>query len=235
MSGFDPVIHPPARLQIMAVLTASYTSKPQVAAAVERHFEDARDALAFLTTSGLKMPELETFAEGEAASVRIETRRLSKVTLKVYPVDLMRLFAVRKDLSRIHRIDLTGIVPMKEWTTALSGAADDFRWRESRIPIETKGKGVSLVVVKSGKFESSAIVIQSNLEIEIQRVGSRVRIYAFDRRTREPMAGVYVKVSDGKTTKANGLTDARGVFEARGVGGTPSVVAEKDGHFALGR
>jgi len=35
--------------------------------------------------------------------------------------------------------------------------------------------------------------------------------------------------------RAQGLTDTRGVFEARGVRGKAAVVAEKDGHYALSR
>jgi hypothetical protein len=201
---------------------------------VKDRFEDARDALAFFTSTGMRLPESVVFGVDEPASVEVETKNLESVDLKVYRVDLMILFAVRKDLQRINEIDLTGIVPVKEWTVKLDGARD-YRWHEERVAVPANEKGVYLVVAKGGDHDGSTVVIKSDLEIKVQRVDDRVRVYAFDRRTREPMRGVYVKVGDGSEIRAQGLTDARGVYEARGVRGQASVVAEKDGHYALSR
>jgi uncharacterized protein YfaS (alpha-2-macroglobulin family)/TolA-binding protein len=197
-------------------------------------FADARDALAFFTSTGLRLPESVVCGTDEPASVKLETKNLEKLDLKVYEVDLMILFAVRKDLKEINRIDLTGIVPVREWSVHLAERRD-FRWREERVPVPAERKGVYLVVAKGGGHDGSTVVIKSDLEIKVQRVEDRVRVYAFHRRTREPVRGVYVKVGDGSVIRGHGLTDARGVFEVRGVRGAASVVAEKDGDYALHR
>jgi len=90
-------------------------------------------------------------------------------------------------------------------------------------------------VAKSGGPAATSIVIVSDLDLDLQQVGDKVRVYAVSRETREPMRDVFIKVSDGKSITAQGFTDARGVFEGRSGSGPVMVVAEKDGHFALYR
>jgi alpha-2-macroglobulin len=218
----------------MAHIEGRYSAAVRFYDQVKGRFTDASDALAFFTATGLKLPESVVCGVDQPASVEAETKNLESIELKVYEVDLMILFAVRKDLQQINRIDLTGIVPVKEWTVKL-GESKDYRWHAERIPVPADHKGVYLVVAKGGDHDGSTVVIKSDLEIKVQRVDDRVRVYAFDRKTREPMKDVYVKVGDGSVIRAQGLTDACGVFEARGVRGQASVVAEKDGHYALSR
>jgi hypothetical protein len=50
-----------------------------------------------------------------------------------------------------------------------------------------------------------------------------------------PVRGAYVAVSDGTRIRARGLTDARGVFEAPGVGATAFAVISKGDQVALAR
>src|SRR5688572_2387481 len=145
----------------------------------------------------------------------------------------MILYAVRKDLSAVNRIDLTGIVPAarirKDWKDA-----GDHLWHEETLKLPVKDKGVYLVNFK-GDAAAACIVIVSELRLEVQQAGPRLRVYATLAKTGEPAPEVYVKVADGGTIKAQGFTDARGVFEAGEVGGTFSVVAEKDGSYDLYR
>ncbi len=46
---------------------------------------------------------------------------------------------------------------------------------------------------------------------------------------------ILTETDDGKEIRAQGFTDARGVFEGRNVRGSVMVVAEADGHYALYR
>ena len=71
--------------------------------------------------------------------------------------------------------------------------------------------------------------------MSVQVVGNRVRVYAEHRATGKPVKDVFIKIADGKEIKAQGFTDARGVFEGRGISGAVMVVAEKEGDFALYR
>ena len=83
---------------------------------------------------------------------------------------------------------------------------------------------------KLGLSNSTAgLVLVSDLDISVQVVGNRVRVYAEDRATGKPVKDVFIKIADGKEIKAQGFTDARGVFEGRGISGAVMVVAEKEG------
>jgi len=201
---------------------------------VAGQFEDARDALAFLTKEELTIPETVSFGVGETVRLPVKRKNLKSLDLRIYEVDLMLLIAVKKDLRAANRIDLTGIPTEKQVRREWPGGAD-YRWHEEEIPLGTASKGVYLVVARSGSIVTSSIVIVSDLAMSVQVVGDRVRVYAEDRKSGRPMKDVFIKIADGREIKAQGFTDARGVFEGRGISGAVMVVAETGGNFALYR
>ena len=74
----------------------------------------------------------------------------------------------------------------------------------------------------------------TDLKVELQRVGDKVRAYVTDA-DGKPVRGAYVTVSNGRQIRARGVTDGRGVFEAPGIGATPSVVVSKGDRYAIAR
>lgn len=201
---------------------------------VEGLFPDARDAREFLTRQGLELAEVERAAVGETPQLHLRRKNAPEVRLKVYAVDFMILYALRRDLAAVNRIDLSGVEPVKEWVVARA-APEDFRWHEELVPLPAKEKGVYLVVAKSGGLDASSVVLVSDLDVSVQETGGRLRVYAVNRASGAPMGEVYVKVGTGSTIHAQGFTDPRGVFECPAAGGSFSVVAEKEGHVALWR
>ena len=201
---------------------------------VAANFEDARDALAFLTKEELKIPETATFGVGESVRLPVKRKNLTSLDLKIYEVDLMLLIAVQKDLRAANRIDLTGIPTESRVQQAWKDGVD-YRWNEEEVPLSITKKGVYLVVARSGAIVTSSIVIVSDLTMSVQVIGNKVRVYAEHRATGKPVKDVFVKIADGREIKAQGFTDARGVFEGRGISGAVMVVAEKEGDFALYR
>ena len=200
-----------------------------------RSVEDAREALAFLTEERLRLEETVMRPLAADTTFPIRYRNVRTVAFKAYPVDLQVLFAVRKTLEGLHKIDLSGIVPQHEWTLELPAHADHGEHaRDVRLPVEGKAAGVWLVVAKAGKHEASSLVLRSDLRVVLQRVGAKVRVYVTDPRGLA-VRGAYVTVSDGNAIRARGLTDGRGVFEAPGVGATPFVVVSAGDRYAIGR
>ena len=160
---------------------------------------------------------------------------MKKATFKAYPVDLQVLFAVRKTLEGLHRIDLSGIVPAHEWTETFEGAGDHAEHAaDIKLPVPGKAPGVWLVVAKAGRHEASSLVIKTDLQVVLQRVGKKVRVYVTDAAGRN-VRGAHVTVSDGKAMRARGQTDGRGIYEAPGVGSTPFVVVSAGDRYAIGR
>ena len=198
--------------------------------------EDAREALAFLTEQRLQLDDVVMRPLEAGTTFPVRYRNVKEASFKAYPVDLQVLFAVRKTLDGLHKIDLSGIVPAHEWTVALMGAEDHgAHAADIALPVKGAKPGVWLVVAKSGKHEASSLVIRTDLEVVLQQVGNKVRVYVTDKVKRAPVRGAYVTVSDGRSIRARGLTDGRGVFEAPGVGSSPFVVVSAGDRYAIAR
>jgi hypothetical protein len=196
---------------------------------------DASEALAFLRETKLETPETVTAPIAGAASFPLTYRNVSEIRLKVYPVDLQVLFAVRRTLVALNKIDLAGITPVKEWTISPKDGRDHGRHQTPvELPVGQDVAGVYLVVAKSGDLETSTIVVKTDLTVVLQPVGEKVRVHVTDAKGKG-VRGAYVTVSDGSTIKARGLTDARGVFEAPGVGPNAFVVASLEERTAIAK
>ena len=199
---------------------------------VSNQFEDARDALAFFTKAELVVKPTYAMALDRPPTVEVELKNLRSLKGRIYPVDLKVLFAVRKNLTNINAIDLTGIPAVATFEKTFKDAPDYMRFTRP-VTLPVKEKGVYLVVLKSGTEDTSTIVVRSDLELKVQRVGSKVRAYVTNRSTGTPVAGAFVRVADGRTIKAEGPTDPRGVFEGPNIRGKASFVVEHQGSFAF--
>ncbi len=195
-------------------------------------FEDARDTLALFTAKEVKVPEIVSLPPGKV-EVPVRFKNMSTLKMKLYPVDLLLLFAKEKDLAQVSQVDLSGIVPRHEIEHKLAGKP--YEWNDARVPLPLTEKGVYLAVAKADDQDASALVILSEIDLQIQRLADKVRVYVVTRKDGKPAADTFVTVSDGSRIIGRGRTDARGVFEARLSGGAVSVVAERDGHYALYR
>jgi hypothetical protein len=97
-------------------------------------------------------------------------------------------------------------------------------------------KGV-LAEGKTGQIDRSAMVLRSDLEIDVQEDSAmgRVRVNVTD------LSGVFIPQAEVKVIGSRdsefkgGETDLRGVFEAQGVHGTSGVVVRKGAQFAFFR
>jgi len=200
---------------------------------------DAAEALAFLEEKSFSVDPLVRVKVADAPRLPLRFKNVESVSLRIYPVDLFVLFAVRPSLTDLHLVDLTGIAPVASQEARLPGAAP---YRETAgavdVALPEKGKpGAFLVTIKAGDLERSCILLVSDLGLELQEAGGKVRAYATLPGPSGPVPApdVFAKVSDGSRIRASGRTDARGVFESGGIQGRASVVAEKEGHYAIAR
>ncbi|MGH7293975.1 MAG: hypothetical protein ACRELB_03530, partial [Polyangiaceae bacterium] len=224
--------------QVELIFAKIFHARGDIAKAVDYYrmvadrFEDARDALAFFTASEIKIDDVIAAPPG-ANEVPVRWRNVSKLKMKLYPVDLLLLLAKERSLGDVSSIDLTGVAPRREMEVALEG--EKYRWNVTRVPMPVDEKGVYLVVAKADSIDVTTLLILSDVRLELQRVGDSVRVYAIGKRDGKPIGDAFVTVSDGSRVVARGRTDARGLFEARGAGSAVTVVAEKDGSYALAR
>jgi hypothetical protein len=197
--------------------------------------EDAREALAYLEDVRLEMKESVSADVLGSASFPVRYRNVSEIRFRVYPVDLQTLFAVRRTLEGLNRIDLSGVSPAKEWTFSPKDGRDR-SWHDASVslPVGENAAGAFLVVAKAGPLEVSTVVVKTDLRVALQPLGEKVRVHVTDAAGRG-VRNAFVTVSDGRAIKARGWTDGRGDFEAPGVGATPFVVANVGDRYGVAR
>ncbi len=164
------------------------------------------------------------------ASVDLEYRNIEEAEIKVYPVDLMRLYLTRRNLDGVAGIDLSGITPLIETTVSL-GEGTDFDDQERSIPLPLKKEGAYLVMVRGDTLYASGIALVSPLELDVleEPEAGRIRVTVRDTETGDLLPDVQVRViGSGNNQFFSGETDLRGVFVAEGVTGQVTAVARRE-------
>ena len=192
--------------------------------------EDAAEAVAFLTRSSLEMDRAHVHGLKQPLNFALRHRGVKTISLQAYPVDLQVLFAIRKTLNGLHKIDLSGLVPAHAWEYKVE--SKEQTTTTVTIPTKETGPGVWLVIAKAGKHETSGLVTRTDLTVELQRVSEKkTRVYVTDAAGRG-VRGAYVAVSDGRVIRTRGRTDGRGVLEATGPLKRAFVVVSQDDRYA---
>ena len=244
----------PNKWQALYILGQIYDARRNPARAVEYYkqvadrFADASGAVKALTRKGLRLPEVSLVRPSGVApaevpvakkpGVSLDYRNIAEVDVKVYPVDLMRLYLTRRNLDGIAGIDLAGITPTVEKSIKLGDGADfDEKARALDLPL-TK-EGAYLVMARGENLYASGIVLVTPLELEVleEAESGRVRVVVRDAATKDPAPKVQVKViGTDNPTFFSGQTDLRGVYVAEGVNGQVTAVARKGaGQYAFYR
>ena len=200
---------------------------------VKGSYADARDSIAFLTEEGIRVDEVLTYSPGSAIAIPVDHKNVQEVIVKIYPVDLLLLLMKEKDLSKVTRIDLTGVKATETKTHKLGGMA--YQWNKTIVGVPLTKTGAYLVVAKAGTHDVSSLVLVSDLQLTVQRTSGRLRVYATQKATGKPAANTFITVSDGARIVGRGRTDARGVFETGARGSRLSVVGQYQDHLALDR
>ena len=244
----------PNKWQALYILGQIHDARRNPAKAVEYYkqvadrFADASGAVKALTRKDLKLPEVSLVrpsgvapADVPAATrpgVSLDYRNLAEVDVKVYPVDLMRLYLTRRNLDGIAGIDLAGITPTFEATVKLGDGAD-FAEKVKALDLPLTREGAYLVMARGENLYASGIVLVTPLEVEVleEADSGRVRVVVRDARTKDLVPKVQVKViGTDNPTFFSGQTDLRGVYVAEGVNGQVTAVARKGaGQYAFYR
>ncbi len=248
----------PNKWQATYILGQIYDARRQPAKAVEYYklvadrFTDAAGAVKGLTRKDLKLPEVSIVRPGvkvaalpagglnriaaeapavlDRPAVALDYRNITEADVKVYPVDLMRLYLTRRNLNGIAGIDLAGITPLVETTVKL-GDGKDFDDKLKTIDLPLEKEGAYLVMIRGENLYASGIVLVSPLEIEVleEPDSGRVRVIVRDAKTKDPVRKVNVKVIGTENPSfLSGQTDLRGVYVAEGVRGQVTAVARRD-------
>lgn len=231
------MVDSPNKWQAIYILGQIYHSLGQAEAAIREYarvkdrFADALQAIEYFTRQAISLPEVTTLRPQEAAVVELGFRNLAAIDVTVYRIDLMKFGLLRRDLSDITNINLSGIRPHHQATLAL-GDGKDYRDRTHRLELPLKQEGAYLVVCRGANLHASGLVLLSPLELEIQEetASGRVRVTLRDAAAGHYAANVHVKVIGSRNDDfVSGQSDLRGIFVADGIRGRSMVIAQASG------
>ncbi|MEI7900592.1 MAG: tetratricopeptide repeat protein [bacterium] len=171
--------------------------------------------IADLTRKSLALSTERTFRTNEKPVVRLKTRNIEKVTVRLYRLDLQAYFRKMHSIGDVDALDVSLIQPDKTWDLPLAEFAKYKPLEQDiEIPFEGNRPGAFVVTVGDDALESTVLVLRSDLEIVVKSSRREVLAFAQDMLTGQPASGAELLVSDGAAVAATGKTDADGVYTA---------------------
>jgi len=179
----------------------------------------ARQAVARLTAKTFTIATERTFRSNETPTVKLVSRNLESVNVRIYKVNLETYFRKMHLANGVESLDIALIDPDKSFEFKVPKYAE-FQQLESAIDIPLKdifkgaeGSGVAAVTVSSKKHEATTLVVQSDLDLIVKSSRDEVFVFAENMRTGKPWAKAKLLVSNGKQIFAEAETGDDGVFK----------------------
>ena len=205
--------------------------------ATERGDGTAAPAIARLTQKSLTLSAERVFRTNEKPVVHLKLRNIEKCEVRLYKIDLQAYFRKMHGITGVEGLDVSLIQPDKSWTLKPEGYAK-YKPLEQDVEIPFPGNEAGAYVVSVGDddWESTVLVLRSDLEVIVKSSRREVLAFVQDMLTGKPAADVELLVSNGTAVAATGKTGADGVFktslEALKDLGDVRVFALRSGHAA---
>ncbi len=205
---------------------------------VENLYPDAKEAIGYFEQVKIAVDEVNLFKPGQAPELKIRYRNVKEAAVRVYKVDLMKLYLREKNLANITRVNLSGITPEAEMSIKL-GDGKDYVEKEVTAKLPIKDEAAYLVIVRGDDLFTSGVVLITPLKIEVQEdlASGRIRANVMDSVKNEYVPEVHVKaIGSADQNFRSGQSDLRGIFVADGLRGKATVIARVgDSRYAFYR
>ncbi len=205
---------------------------------VEGLYPDAKEAIAYFEQTKIAVDEVSIFKPGQAPELKIRYRNIKDAAIRLYKVDLMKLYLREKNLANIARVNLSGITPEAEMSLKL-GDGKDYVEKEISAKLPVKDEAAYLVICRGDDLFTSGVVLITPLKVEVQEEpgAGRVRANVMDSARGEYLPEVHVKAIGSQDSEfKSGQTDLRGIFVADGLRGKATLIARvADSRYAFYR
>jgi uncharacterized protein YfaS (alpha-2-macroglobulin family)/TolA-binding protein len=196
----------------------------------------AQRRIARLTANALRIATERVFRGGETPQLKLTTRNIESVTVRVYSVDLETYFRKMHLARGVEQLDISLIDPDQTLEFKVP-EYKQYQQLENHIdvplvrgvgfqPAKAKEKeeekkdalkthptaGVLAVTVSSKTLEATSLVLQSDLDILVKCSRDEVFVFAENMRTGKPWPNVRLLISNGQQVFAEGTTGDDGVF-----------------------
>jgi len=205
--------------------------------ASERGDGTASSSITRLTQKSLTLSAERVFRTNEKPVVHLQLRNIEKCEVRLYKIDLQAYFRKMHGITGVEGLDVSLIQPDKSWTLKPEGYVK-YKPLEQDVEIPFPGNEAGAYVVSVGDddWESTVLVLRSDLEVIVKASRREVLAFVQDMLTGKPAADVELLVSNGTAVAATGKTGADGVFktslEALKDLGDVRVFALRSGHAA---
>ena len=180
----------------------------------ERGDGTAAAAITRLTQKALSLSAERVFRTNEKPVAHLKLRNIEKCEVRLYKIDLQAYFRKMHGITGVEALDVSLIQPDKTWTLKPEGYAKYKPIEQDlEIPFAGKEAGAYVVSVGDDDWESTVLVLRSDLEVVVKTSRREVLAFVQDMLTGKPAAGVELLVSNGTAVAATGRTGADGVYK----------------------
>lgn len=179
----------------------------------------AKTRLDRLTAKAMTIATERVFRSGETPTIKLTSRNIETLTVRVYRVDLETYFRKMHLATGIEQLDISLIDPDHTFEFKVPDY-QKYQQIEAAIevPLPKQGDakqpsaGVMAVTVSSQTLEATTMVLQSDLDIIVKSSRDELFVFAQNLKNGKPWAGAKLLVSNGDQVFATGETGEDGVY-----------------------
>ncbi len=188
----------------------------------------AMQAAARLTAKTMTVSTERVFRSDETPKLKLVSRNVESVTVRVYKVDLETYFRKMHLARGVEGLDISLIDPDQTFEFKVPKYTKH-QEMESEIPVGVPPlgglsgnpakvgtpaqRGVMAVTVSSKALEATTMVMQSDLDVIVKSSRDEVFVFAENMLTGKPWPGAHLLISNGHEVIGEGTTDEHGVFQ----------------------
>jgi uncharacterized protein YfaS (alpha-2-macroglobulin family)/tetratricopeptide (TPR) repeat protein len=183
------------------------------------HVSSAQQRVARLTAKNMAIATERVFRSGETPTLKLTTRNVETVTVRIYTVDLETYFRKMHLASGIEQLDISLIDPDSTFEFKVPDYKEHKEFiSQIEVPLPKKGDakgadaGVMAVTVSSKTLEATTLVLKSDLDIIVKSSRNEVFLFAQNLKTGKPWPNARLLIADGNQVFAEEKTGNDGVF-----------------------
>lgn len=178
------------------------------------HQPQAQQRLAALISPQLEIVTERKFRSNEKPTIKVTTRNLKNVSVKLYRVDLTDYFRKLHLASGVESLDIALIDPDKSFEHTVANY-EQYRKIDQSVEIPVEGPGVTAITVSSETHEATTMVVVSDLDIIVKSSRNELFVFAENMLTGKPADNVKLLVSDGSKVFAEVTTGKDGILQQK--------------------
>ena len=199
---------------------------------IESVYSDAQESIEYFQQKKLSIPEVTIKQPKAPKIIDVTYRNIDRVQIEIYQVDLMKLFLRQNSLGQMNQIRLAGVEPQLKIEIQLDHSKPYIDHKQ-QFELDLPQIGAYLIICRGDQANSSSsqftsgLLLVTPLEIAVQTVDDRLRVYLKDTVTGQYQPRVHLKAIGSDSRQfISGQTDMRGVFLIDGLIGQPTVIAK---------